>query len=441
MEINKVKTAEEAINWINDLKSFGIKPGLDRMKWMLKHFNNPEKKLKFIHVAGTNGKGSTVSYLKNIMLEADYSVGTFTSPYLINFSERIQLNGKDIDGKYLVLFVNQIIPLVKESQNSEFGSPTEFEVLTLIAILYFAEISKPDIVIMETGLGGRLDSTNIIIPLISIITNIGYDHMNILGNDIKGIAREKAGIIKQNVPIISGIENKEALKEVKKISKMKTSPMYQINEQFFSDIHTLNQWGSKFDFISLNEAISDIQIDMIGLHQIKNATISIKAIKVLMEISEFSIDRSAIYKGMKKTFWPGRFEIMSREPLIIIDGAHNKEGAKCLRETLQLYQYRKLIMVIGILKDKAVSEYFETILPIVDNIIITEPQIERVAKIQDVRNVINDLNNEIDVLEEKDWHIAVNEAIKIATNDDLVIITGSLYLISDIRKYLLNILS
>lgn len=439
MNFNRVETEEEAINWINSLKNFGIKPGLQRMKWMLEQFGNPEQKIKFIHVAGTNGKGSTVSFLKNVLVESNYRVGTFTSPYLINFTERVQVNGVDISCDDLVQLVNKVIPIVEMTQNLECGYATEFEVITLIAILYFAEISKPDIVVWETGLGGRLDSTNVVKPILSIVTNVGYDHMNILGNDIKDIAREKAGIIKNGVPIVSGVENVEALSVIKEIGQMQASPMYQINEQFFYQIHTLNQWGSKFDFSSDFGSLSNIEIEMIGPHQIKNAAISLMALQVLIDNKELLIDSSTIYKGMKQTSWPGRFEILFRDPTVIIDGAHNFEGAKSLKETLSLYKYRKLIMVVGILEDKNIKKYFETIMTIVDHLIITEPQVERAAKVEEVIDVVGGISQKIDIHQQKNWQKAIQEALRISTSEDLVIVTGSLFLISDVRKFLLNI--
>lgn len=436
MENIKVETKEQAIEWIHNLKTLGIKPGLARMEWMLDRLNNPERQVKFVHIAGTNGKGSTVSFISQVLKKSGYRVGTFTSPYLIDFTNRIQVNGEDISGEHLVEMLNKILPLCKELDESELGAPTEFEVITVIAILYFSTIAYPDIVIWETGLGGRLDSTNVVLPLISVITNIGYDHMNLLGYDIKDIAKEKAGIIKQGIPVVSGIENPEAKKVIEDMAKEKKSSLYQLNEQFSFTTHTMNHSGSVFSFKGPYLTMPEISIKMVGPHQITNASVSLMALEVLRQFYAFYIDEDAVYSGMKNVFWPGRFELITDHPRIIIDGAHNPEGAKSLTETISLFDYKRLIMVTGILGDKAIDGFFAEILPIADELIITEPDYPRAASVESVKMVINSIDSSKVYREIKDWAQAVEIAIGLANPNDLVIITGSLYLISDVRNYL-----
>ncbi len=438
MDFNQVETKGQAIEWIHGLVVFGMKPGLERMEWMLDKLDHPEQKSKFLHVAGTNGKGSTVSYISQVLINAGYQVGIFTSPYLVEFTNRIQVNGEDISGEDLVNILNQIIPLVKELEDSKIGIPTEFEVVTTIALLYYATIKQPDIVLWETGLGGRLDSTNIVTPLLSIITNIGHDHMDILGNNIKDIAKEKAGIIKQNIPVISGVEDAEALSVIRELAELKNSELYQLNEQYNFRIHDMSQAGSKFTFNSENLIIEDITIRMIGSHQINNAAISIMALQLLKDKYNFDIDLNVIYQGLEKTFWAGRFEIIALKPLIIIDGAHNLEGVQTIRQTLSLFKYNRLILVLGILKDKALKEYLEIITPLADQIIITEPGVPRKANAEDVRAIVYTIDANKKVITIKEWQQALTEGLKIIEEDDLLLVTGSLYLIAEARRFLLD---
>ncbi len=438
MDFNQVETKEQAIDWIHSLITFGIKPGLERMKWMLDRLDHPEQKCKFIHVAGTNGKGSTVSYISQVLIHAGYRVGMYTSPYLVEFTNRIQVNGEDISGEDLVNTLNQIIPLVKELEHSKRGIPTEFEVVTTIALLYYATKKYTDIVLWETGLGGRLDSTNVVTPIFSIITNIGHDHMDFLGNNIKDIAKEKAGIIKSDIPVISGVEDEEALSIIRNTAELSNSDLYQISEQYYTKIHNMNQSGSKFDFHSDNLTIQDINIRMLGPHQIKNAAISIMALELLKQKYKFNFDVNSIYAGLENTFWPGRFEILAQNPLVIIDGAHNPEGVQSLQQTISIFNFKHLILVLGILKDKALKEYIEIILPLADEIIITKPTVPRAAKVEDVKNIIYSIDPNKKVVTIKDWQQALSEALNIMKKDDLVLVTGSLYLIAEARKFLMD---
>ncbi len=438
MNVTEVKSKEEAIEWIHALKTLGIKPGLKRMEWMLERLNHPERRVKFVHIAGTNGKGSTLSYIAQVLKKSGYQVGTFTSPYLIDFTNRIQVNGKDISGDDLVNMLNQIIPLAKELEESELGAPTEFEIITSIAFLYYATVAYPDIVLLETGLGGRLDSTNVIIPLISVITNIGHDHMDLLGNDIKDIAAEKAGIIKSGIPVISGIENEEAIRVIKDNAASKKASVYQINEQFSVNPHNINHRESIFDFKDPFFTMPEMTIHMIGPHQVKNAAVALMTLEVLRQFYAFYIDEDAFYSGMKNTFWAGRFEVLSEKPLLIIDGAHNPEAAKSLSETISLLTYNRLIMVTGILKDKEIEAFYRPLIPLADELIITQPENPRAASIQEMVSAIHAIQPNKQVKAIEDWREAIQQAMQVATKDDVILFTGSLYMISDVRHDVLK---
>lgn len=439
MDVITISAKEEAVEWIHNLKTLGIKPGLSRMEWMLERLGNPERRLKFIHIAGTNGKGSTASFISQVLKKSGYRVGMYTSPYLISFTDRIKVNGEDISGDDLVTILNKIIPLACELDETELGAPTEFEVITTLAVLYFAEIAYPDIVVWETGLGGRLDSTNVVLPLVSVITNVSYDHMNLLGNDIKDIAKEKAGIIKSSIPVVTSIDNLEALNEIKEVAKLKKAKLYQIDEHFHIKNDKIDRMGSTFDFVGPYVTMPEIEIKMLGPHQLKNAAVSLMALEILRQFYAFYINEDAIYSGMKNTFWPGRFELLNSNPTIIIDGAHNQDGAKNLKETIKLFDYKRLIVVTGILTDKAIEDFFKELLPIADQLIVTKPDFHRAAQPSELVDIIHSIDNNKQVTVIEDWKEAVDTTIEIATPNDLILYTGSLYLISDIRHYLSTI--
>ncbi|WLR44092.1 Mur ligase family protein [Bacillus carboniphilus] len=226
-----VTNVQEAIDWIHSKLKFGVKPGIDRMNYILDRLGNPHQKSKYVHIAGTNGKGSTLTFLNEIVQSANYSVGTFTSPYIEYFNERISVNGRMISDDELVTLVNIVAPIVDEMKHAELGEATEFEIITAMMFYFFAELNPVDLVIVETGLGGLYDSTNVIKPIISIITNIGFDHTDILGDTIEEICRQKAGIIKNEVPVVTAVENQEALNVIEKQATLTLSSLYTLHKR------------------------------------------------------------------------------------------------------------------------------------------------------------------------------------------------------------------
>ncbi|HZG72478.1 MAG TPA: folylpolyglutamate synthase/dihydrofolate synthase family protein, partial [Chondromyces sp.] len=268
-------TYEEALEWIHGRLRMGIKPGLKRMEWMMERLGNPERHLKTIHVGGTNGKGSTVTHLRSILQEAGYEVGTFTSPYIEIFNERISVNGQPVSDEEIVELANVIKPLAEEMDNTDFGGPTEFEIITAMAIVYFARIHPVDVAIFEVGLGGRFDSTNIIHPLVSIITNIGMDHMQFLGDSIEEIAMEKAGIIKSGVPVITAVKQPEAFQVIENKAKEKRTAVYSLGNQFTKEWLSSLPQGEKFHFQSVYGEYQELQTGLNGLHQTDNAALAV----------------------------------------------------------------------------------------------------------------------------------------------------------------------
>lgn len=321
------QSAQEAIDWIvGRMEKLGMKPGLQRMHLLMEKLGHPERRLKFIHVAGTNGKGSTCAYLASVLQACGYDVGTFTSPYLVRYTNRIQVNGADIEDDVLLRLVNEMKPIVDEIAATEVGSPTMFEISTALAILYFGKVAYPDYVVWETGLGGRLDSTNIVNPIVTVITNVGHDHMDILGDTLELVAAEKAGIIKAGVPVITAVEPAAIWSVIEETAKAKKATLYSLGDQF-----NLTEVKSELDHQSFQfngpfRPIPNLSITLNGEHQLKNAAVAVMTLEVLRQYYATIVEDVDLQKGLEGTKWPGRLEMVSQEPRILIDGAHNPEG-------------------------------------------------------------------------------------------------------------------
>lgn len=428
---------EEAINWIHSRLKFGVKPGLKRMEWLLERLNHPERKVKAIHVAGTNGKGSTISYMLHMLLEAGYKVGSFTSPYIETFNERISLNGKPITDQEMLELVNEIRPLVEEIEKTELGGPTEFEIITTMMFLYFGKKNQPDLLLLETGLGGRLDSTNIIEPILTIITNVGFDHMNILGSSISEIASEKAGIIKHGIPIITAAENSQAIKVINDTAKLNSSEVFRLNKEICILDKCIDEQGEVFSIDTSFHTYKDLKISMKGSHQIKNAALAITAINYLQTSQMITMNEQQIRLGLQKTKWKGRFEFIHNNPLVVLDGAHNKEGIESLLETVKRHYTDKHIhIVFSALKDKEYDEMIERLSNIATTMHFTTfdfPRAEAAYELYSVCAMTEKSYND-------SWETLVENLLVTYkdSSEDLIVITGSLYFISEIRQYFIG---
>jgi len=429
-----VRTYKEALEWIHGRLRLGIKPGLERMEWMMEKLGHPERRVRAIHVAGTNGKGSTVSYLRHILQAAGYSVGTFTSPYVEKFNERISVNGRPIRDKEIVELVRAVQPLAEELETTELGAPTEFEVITAMMFYYFGKKNIQDVVIIEAGLGGRFDSTNVIYPIISIITNIGYDHMNILGETLEKIALEKAGIIKSGVPVITAVNQPEAWAVIAGKAKSLKAKTYRLGEDFSIVQHEANEDGERFSVETVFSQYPDLNITMFGAHQVQNAAVAVMAADYLRMCYSFLIEKEHIYEGLEKAKWIGRFERISNKPLIIIDGAHNAEGIRSLVDTVRSHYPNKDVHVLfAALADKPLEQMIPPLAGIAKTITFTSFDFPRAASAEQLAALCDHPDKACIT----DWERWLKEKRKQKRSDDLFLITGSLYFIAEVRKLLL----
>ncbi|WP_156807394.1 bifunctional folylpolyglutamate synthase/dihydrofolate synthase [Effusibacillus pohliae] len=425
------------LQWISSFPRFdgrwGIKLGLERMQALLARLGNPHRQLRFIHVAGTNGKGSTCAFLASIYQQAGYRVGRYTSPYIIHFFDRMSVNGVDVTEAQLSRYAEQLKPQIAAIRQTEIGEPTEFEVITLLAILFFLD-QQVDVVVWETGLGGRLDATNVVTPLASVITNVGLDHQLHLGPTIEDIAREKAGIAKPGVPLFTAAEQ-PALNVILAKAAEVQAPAAILGADFSYRRKRYSLAGQTFDFESTDVRLNDLEIRMLGEHQCKNASLAVATALHLSQNGTLPVSEQALRSGLQLTRWPGRLEIVREQPLVLLDGAHNPHGTEALAAALdELLGDRKVLLVIGILQDKLVPGVLDPILPFAGRVIVTAPNSPRAADVNDVAMFVRD---RVRVPIEQIPHVAeaVQRAVDSVQTEEAVLVTGSLYTISEARQF------
>jgi dihydrofolate synthase/folylpolyglutamate synthase len=411
------KNAIEAISYIESMK---VKR--KDFKYLVELFNkydNFQNKIKTIHVAGTNGKGSTTNFIRSIIQNAGYKVGAFTSPYLEVHNDRIRINNVFIPDQDYLNIANHFYDEVMS------GDYTFFEIDTLIGF-YYLYINKVDYAVIEVGMGGRLDATNVIKPLISVITNIGFDHMEFLGDTIEKIAYEKAGIVKQNTPLVVGCNNKEEALNVFKTTSKNNNAEYTVSDKP-TDVKILNR--------NLNFKFEGTQYIVKGeaLYQAENASLAIKAVSILKDKKLIKINDSNILEGVKNTFWLGRFELVNDSSRIYLDGAHNTHGIDALSKTLQAMKDNKanIKILFAALTDKETDKMVEKLLEITPDLTVTEFDFYRCKKADEIAN-----NHPISI--NTNWKDFISNYIKTRAEKDILVITGSLYFITQVRHYLKN---
>ena len=427
---------EEAMKYITEVGNFGSNYGLERTHKLLEYLGNPEKDLKLIHIAGTNGKGSTTSMITEILIGAGYKVGMYTSPFIEEFEERIQINRRNIPKETLANLIDEVKVAVDRVIEEGYNHPTEFEIITVLMLLYFKK-EKIDFGVIEVGLGGRLDSTNVIIPILQVITSISFDHTNLLGNTLEEIAGEKAGIIKKNIPTVIYPQEEEALKVIKNKCAAMESDLYTADKDNMKFVKVVNE-DKPYQLLKYKEEFN-IFLPLLGEHQILNLSVAMKVIEVLNNRKIVNITTESIIKSIKNVTWKGRLEVLSNNPYVVIDGAHNIQGIKTLSRNIKKYfKYENLHLILGILADKDVEEMIKIITPIAKQVYAVTPNSIRAELADDLKNEIVKYNANCRAFDE--YEEAYLEALKNAKENDIILASGSLYMIGDMRKIINKLL-
>ena len=423
-------TIETALEWIHSRLKFNIRPGLTRIEALLKLLGNPEKELSMLHIAGTNGKGSTVAFTRGILEQLGLTVATFTSPFIETFGERMAINGHPIPDEKLIKYVEQLKPLVEEMDKDErLAGITEFEIITALAFRYFAD-EHVDVALIEVGLGGLLDSTNVIQPVATAITTIGMDHMDILGDTLEKIAAQKAGIIKPDTPLVTGKIADEALAVIAETAQTNQAKHYQYGIDYQVEILENERFNYKDDEIHL----LNLEKSLLGLHQIDNAALAVKLTMVYAHKVGLSLSEEAIREGLRRTFWPARMEEVSQAPLTLLDGAHNVHAMQRLLENFKNeFSGRKITILFSALVTKDITEMIK-MLQTVDNskLILTTFDYPKALKLEDFAYLEKE-----NVTLAEDWKSTYAALKENLHEDDVLLMTGSLYFMSQIRAYIL----
>ncbi len=420
----------EAIRYLESLHRFGIHLGLERMEAILERLGNPQDSLKVIHVGGSNGKGSVVAILSSVLKEANYTVGIYTSPHLVDYTERFQINFEPITAEEFVAQVNKVRPVIEEVRKGPAGEPTEFEVLTAMAFNYFKE-KNVNYLVLEVGLGGRLDATNVVkAPLATIITNVELEHTAQLGETIEKIAAEKAGIIKPGVPVITAASG-PALEVIQQAAKERNAPVFPFSaERFKLKNSTLE------GLVMIDKTYRELHLGLLGTHQFQNGSVVIKACEILMN-KGVTLFKDYYRRGFKKAFWPGRFEIVRQEPMVILDGAHNPAAAKALAASAKhLLKEKPVTLVLGVLEDKDYESMVRELVPIASKVVVTSPEIQRALAAGTLAEVVR--KNGKEAVVKPNVAEAVEEALRLTPADEAVLVTGSLYTVGNARKVLVK---
>ncbi|MDH6365798.1 dihydrofolate synthase/folylpolyglutamate synthase [Enterococcus sp. PF1-24] len=430
-------TVEEATNWIHSRLPFGSRPGLQRVEALLTRLNHPEKQVPTIHIAGTNGKGSTVTYLRCLLEETGLKVGTFTSPYIETFNERIAINGAGISDEALFSYISRYQEIVAEMDaQPEISGITEFETLTAMAFDYFLQ-EKVDVAIIEVGLGGLLDSTNVAQPLLTGITTIGLDHTDILGETLSDIAEQKAGIIKPNIPVVTGNIAGEALRVIEAVAGKQKAPHFSYSQDYQVVYRSPDKvWGEVFDFQNQAGKFKQLKIAMVGQHQVENAGMALELFYQYCQLTGSVFREKDIRKALLKAHWPGRMEKMSNEPLIILDGAHNDHAMERLIKNMKSefgdYQINILFSAITTKDIQGMIQQLRKIPNV--RIYLTTFDYPKALDLSDFNHLEDEKVTIVSL-----WQFGLAELLESMGSDELLLLTGSLYFISQVRELLVSL--
>lgn len=411
---------EEARVYLEGMSKYGSVLGLESMKALLDRLDNPQDDLKFIHISGTNGKGSVLAYLSAILQKAGYRTGRYSSPALFSYRERIQVDDEKIEKDSLAGHITTISRIIEDMVQDHLPIPTVFEIETALAFLYFKQ-KNCDIVVLETGLGGALDATNVVkTTVVEVIAPIGMDHMKELGNTLGEIALQKAGIIKENTRVVTALQQEEAKAVLEKVCKERHCVLCQAEPSYISEI----QYGWKTQSFSYKKW-KNVQISLAGKFQIKNAALALEAAAQLQE-EGFVLSEENIREGMAAARWKGRFTPISEEPVIILDGAHNPQAARALRDSLEFYfRGKNIYYIFGVFKDKDYEQIIKITAPCAKHIIAVEtPDNPRALPAEVLKQKIQQVNSSAEAAHSIEY--AIQKSLEYMDKTDVLVIFGSL---------------
>lgn len=427
-------TYDDALLWVHSAPRFAPNPRLGRFRRLLEEIGNPEKGLKFFHVAGTNGKGSVSATIASILAAGGLKTGLYTSPELEDFRERIAINSKMISKTDVVRHATTLYRAYKSLEQQGLELPIQFELITALALMHFAH-ERCDAVVLETGLGGQYDATNVVLPLVSVITTIGLDHVDILGVTMANIAFEKAGIIKDGVPIVSGANDPEADRVIAEMALSHNADLIRVGpgadvrwNEILSGID-----GQVLDISGPGFSHKSVRLPLLGRHQMQNASVAVAAVETVRQRGGLEIDDSAIKAGLNAVVWPGRLEVFKGAPTVVLDAAHNPQGAQALVATLRQFGEKRIIAVVGVLNDRLHSEVAYILADVASDIIVTTPQGSRALK---ASVLAKEVGQKVKVIAIDDIGLAFEHALTLAGPDDVVVVCGSFHLIGPVRSLL-----
>ncbi|MFP4393454.1 MAG: bifunctional folylpolyglutamate synthase/dihydrofolate synthase [Desulfohalobiaceae bacterium] len=413
----------QELDYLYNLQKYGIKLGLSQTSNLLQGLGNPHQGRRYIHIGGTNGKGSVASFLNSILQLAGYKTGLYTSPHLVSFRERMQINSQFIP-EHRVMELSRQVRQIQDPQEP----PTFFEAVTAMALAYFAN-ENTDIDIIEVGMGGRLDATNLIQPQISLITNISLEHREFLGNTLHQVAREKAGIIKPHTPLLTAAKQHGVRQLFARIAQDKGSAFYQLGLDF-----RVRRFQDGFTYFGLQHKLKNLRTTLIGSHQMQNAALALAACEILAQ-KGWDITAEHMRQGLKLAKWPGRMQLLQDRPKIMLDGAHNPEAIKVLAKSLNPdLQFQRLILVLGMMADKEIEKMLGQILPKADYAIFTRPVYERALDPEELLSRARPWN--VASHAEQSLPRALEQAQNMAQLDDLILICGSLFTVGEALEHL-----
>jgi len=424
---------EEVIDWMFNIRRFGSKLGLKYISRLLDLIDNPHHRFKSIHVAGTSGKGSTTAMIASILGAEGYKVGMFTSPHLSSFNERIIVSRRQIPSEDVIRIVGELKPLAEQmAQDPNLRHPTFYEVVTALAFKYFAE-QDIDFAVLEVGMGGKLDATNVVRALVSVITNVSLEHTEVLGNTVLEIAEKKAGIIKKNVVLITATKDDKVFSLFSKICEQNNSKIFRVGMDISFKKLNSSLEGQNFKFDGLLNKFDELFIPLLGDHQLFNAALAIGAVEAL-NFHDIKILRETIGNGLRNVSWPGRLEIMQHRPLVVLDCAKDSEAARAVKEALlDYFSYERLIAVVSISSDKNIPEMIEHFSRVVDHFVITSHRVmDRAAKPSFIAKEVEKQSKSYEIV--TDVKDAVKKAIEQASDSDMVVVVGSVFLVGEARE-------